>query len=224
MMHGALNDRKQPWVTIEAFQKLKFEKPEEFRGARLALHTNTPGTLFPELNEPFAQHGIKVYVDTFDVPTLREFYAASHCYFGPSRGEGKNLPALEFLTTGGAAAVTDFGGHRQWLSGDWAYPLQCKLQATFGDKPWAAHDARVSVDHAAEVMWHIFTHREEARQKALRAEKIIPQMCDWQVVVENLFKRVRDNVTSNNVGPQVYDAAMACRREEEPEFAGRIVL
>lgn len=221
-MHGALNNRKQPWVAIEAFQKLKFEKKDEFAGARLALHTNTPGSLFPELNTPFEQFGIKVYVDTFDAPTMREFYAAAHCLLSPSRGEGKNLPALEFMTTGGAVAATNFGGHTQWLSGDWAYPLDYTMQATFGDAPWGAHDARVSVDHLADVMWHIYTHREEARQKGLKAEKIIPQMCDWDVVLEKLFQRIRDEVTGP--GPQVYDAAMACRRDREEEQPRRLVL
>lgn len=220
MMHGALNDRKQPWLTIQAFQQLKFEHPEEFAGARLALHTNTPGTLFPELNKPFENTGIKIYVDTWDAPTLREFYAAAHCLVAPSRGEGKNLPALEFMTTGGVVAATNFGGHTGWIGSDWAYPLDYRLDSTFGDQPWAAQDAKVDIQHLADVMWHIFTHRDEAKRKAELAERLIPQMCDWKVVVEKLFQRIRDEVPGP--GPQVYDAAMACRVEEEE--VGRLVM
>lgn len=214
LMHGALNPRKQPWVAIEAFSKLKFEKGDAFGPARLALHTTAPGTLFPELNVPFSSRGIKVFVSSLDLQGVKELYAASHCLLAPSRGEGKNLPALEFQSTAGAVAATDFGGHRQWLGADWAYPLDYDLGATFGDCPWGAHDAKVSVDHLADVIWHIYTHREEARQKARLASELIPKMCDWSVVVENLFKRVRDQV--KGPGPQVYDQAMACKREEQP--------
>lgn len=218
IMHGALNDRKCPWTTIQAFTELKFEHPE-FEPATLALHTNVPGKLFPELNEPFKDQRIRVFIEAFDKPTLSEFYRAGHCLVAPSRGEGKNLPALEFQATGGVVAATAFGGHQQWLNADYAYPLDYQLQATFGTYPWAAHDARVQVDHLKDVLWHIYTHRGEAHQKGLLASDVIPKMCDWPVVLDALFRRVRDVV--KGPGPQVYDVAMGCRREEgaEPRVA-----
>jgi glycosyltransferase involved in cell wall biosynthesis len=215
LMHGQLNARKAPWTTIEAWHKLKAEKGDAFAGARLALHTSAPGNLFPELNAPFAHAGIKVFVSGLDIQGVKDMYAASHCLLAPSRGEGKNLPALEFMSTAGAVAATNFGGHTQWLGGDWAYPLGYDLTPTFPNCPWGAHDAKVSVDHLADTIWDIYTHRDEARQKGLKAAELIPKTCDWSVVVENLFRRIRDEVTSNNVGPQVYDVAMSCRREEE---------
>lgn len=219
LMHGALNHRKQPWLAIEAWHKLKAEKGEAFAPARFALHTSAPGVIFPELNVPFAHAGIKVFVSSLDMQGMHDMYAASHCLLSPSRGEGKNLPALEFLSTAGAVAATNFGGHRQWLGEDWAYPLDYTMGATFGDCPWGAHDAKVSIDHLAERIWHIYTHREEARRKAQYASEIIPKMCDWKVVIESLFRRVRDQV--EGPGPAVYDQAMACRRSDE-ETSGMI--
>jgi glycosyltransferase involved in cell wall biosynthesis len=213
LMHGALNDRKQPWLVIQAWHKLKAEKGEAFAPARLALHTVAPGKLFPELNVPFASKGIKVFVSSLDLQGVKDLYAASHCLLAPSRGEGKNLPCLEMLSTAGAVAATNFGGHTQWIGGDWAYPLDYKLGATYGDCPWGAHDAQVQEDHLAEVIWHIYTHREEARKKAALGSEMIPKLCDWSVVVESLFRRIRDQV--KGPGPQVYDKAMACRRDEE---------
>lgn len=214
IMHGALNDRKCPWTAIEAFQALKFEKGDDFEGATLALHTNAPGKLFPELNEPFKATKIRVFIDAFDRPTLDDFYGAGHCLLAPSRGEGKNLPALEFQATGGVVAGTNFGGHTQWMRGDYAYPLDYDLAPTFPDKPWGAHDARVSVGHLKDVIWHIYTHRAEAREKGELAARIIPQMCDWSVVVENLFRRIGSQVAGP--GPEVAALAFACRREPEP--------
>jgi hypothetical protein len=63
-------------------------------------------------------------------------------------------------------------------------------------------------------MWHIYTHRGEAREKGLKASRIIPRMCDWQVVIEALFRRIGDQVAGP--GPEVAAVAMACRREPEP--------
>jgi glycosyltransferase involved in cell wall biosynthesis len=218
IMHGALNDRKAPWTAIQAFNELKFEKGEEFEAATLALHTSAPGKLFPELNVPFAPQKIRIFVDSFDRPTLDNFYASAHCLLAPSRGEGKNLPALEFQATGGVVAGTNFGGHTMWMNGDYAYPLDYTLAPTFEDKPWGAHDAKVSVEHMKDVIWHIFTHRAEAKAKAELASRLIPQMCDWSVVAEHLFRRIGDQVTGP--GPEVAAQAFACRREPEPVPAG----
>jgi glycosyltransferase involved in cell wall biosynthesis len=214
IMHGALNDRKAPWTAIQAFNELKFEKGAEFGGATLALHTSAPGKLFPELNGPFEATKIRVFVDSFDRPTLNEFYASAHCLLAPSRGEGKNLPALEFMSTGGAVAGTNFGGHTMWMNGDYAYPLDYELTPTFEDKPWGAHDAKVSVEHLKETIWHIYTHRGEAQRKAELASRMIPQLCDWSVVAESLFRRIGDQVTGP--GPEVAAQAFACRRAPEP--------
>jgi hypothetical protein len=217
IMHGALNDRKCPWTSIQAFNELKFEAGSEFEGATLALHTSQAGKLFPELNAPFEPQKIRVFVEAFDRRTLDEFYAAGHCLLAPSRGEGKNLPALEFMATGGVVAGTNFGGHTQWMNGEYAYPLDYDLAPTFEGKPWGAHDARVSVAHLKDVIWHIWTNRAEAKMKGDLASRIIPQMCDWSVVTERLFRRIGDQVTGP--GPEVAAQAFACRREAEPESA-----
>jgi glycosyltransferase involved in cell wall biosynthesis len=215
LMHGALNQRKAPWTAIEAFNQLKIERPEEFDAARLAVHTSVPGDIFPELNQVFIDKGMRFFVQSFTQEEVQQFYASGHCLLAPSRGEGKNLPALEFMTTGGVVAATRFGGHTQWLNEDYAYGLDYDLTPTFEKCPWGAHDAKVSVEHLKERMWHIFTHRDEARRKAELAHRTIPLMCDWQVVVENLFRRIRDNV--EKVGPLLYDQAMATRQDRREQ-------
>ena len=62
-------------------------------------------------------------------------------------------------------------------------------------------------------MWHVFTHRAEAKAKGELAARLIPQMCSWDVVVENLFRRLRDLVPGP--GEVVHGLAMACRRDQE---------
>jgi glycosyltransferase involved in cell wall biosynthesis len=218
-MHGALNARKCPYTTIQAFNELKYERPE-FAGATLSLHTNWPGNVFPEMNNIFEDVKIRVFVGAWDHETLARFYAANHVAVYPSRGEGKNLPALEHLSTGGTGLFTDYGGHRQWLREDIAYPLPYELTPTFPQRPDGAHDAKVEIATVKDAMWHVFTHREEAKRKGELAAELIPKMCDWSVVVEALFRRIRDNVPV--VGPQLYDEAMRARerKRERDDTAG----
>lgn len=213
-MHGALGPRKNAWLVVQAFNELKHEHPEEFAGAKLGLHSLAPG-LFPELNDIMRDKRVRVFLEPWTHDHLQAFYDACHVLLAPSRGEGKNLPALEAMTTGCVVAATNFGGHTAWLGEAYAYPLGYTLEPTFPGRPDAAHDARVSLDELKSVMWHIYTHRAEAREKAELASTIIPQMCDWAVVVENLFRRIRDLVPYN--GALIYDMAMRAKALRDQE-------
>lgn len=220
MMHGALNQRKVPFLAVQAFNELKWEHPEEFAGATLSLHTTTPG-LFPEMNNILGHQKIRVFYEMFSDAVLHEFYAANHCLLAPSRGEGKNLPALEMLSTGGTVAATNYGGHTMWLNEQFAYPLPYELQPTFPGRADGPHDARVGLEELKRTIWHIFTHRSEAEQKGKIGAQTIPSMCDWSVVVEDLFRRIRDLVPHN--GELIYNMAQKCRRDprdvEDSPFA-----
>jgi glycosyltransferase involved in cell wall biosynthesis len=219
-MHGQLNRRKEPMVTLQAFTELCYEQPEFKEKARLLLHTSAPGSgILPEMNEIFEQSGVgvRIYLAAWDKPTLEQFYQACHALVYPSHGEGKNLPALEHAATGGVELVTDWSGHQNWLREDIAYPLACTVQPMFPDKPGLAHWAVVDVAEVKRAMWHVFTHRAEAKAKGELASRLIPQMCSWDTVVETLFRRLRDLVPVQ--GEIVGNLAMACRREEQHPLA-----
>jgi hypothetical protein len=42
---------------------------------------------------------------------------------------------------------------------------------------------------------------------------VIPRMCDWGVVVAELFRKIRDLVPV--VGAEIYDTAMRCRQDAQ---------
>jgi glycosyltransferase involved in cell wall biosynthesis len=209
-MHGALNSRKQPYKTLHAFRQLKDEHPVEFEDACLLLHTTCP-PLFPEIGSILEAFKIRVFYEVWDKPTLTKFYEACHCLVYPSMGEGKNLPALEILTTGGTVIATDWSGHTEWLSENVGWPLPYKLRPVFPQKyPQGAQFADVSVEDLKAAMWDVFTHRDVAKQRGEMGAKLIPQMCDWSVVIENMFRLIRDNVPV--AGEVVYNLAQEARR------------
>jgi glycosyltransferase involved in cell wall biosynthesis len=154
---------------------------------------------------------MKVWHEMWPKETLEDFYHAAHVLVAPSRGEGKNLPALEMMSTGGTVAVTAWGGHMGWMNPEYAYPLDYDLTPTDPRHPEQAHDAKVSIEEMKRVMWHTFTHRDEVKQKAELAASIIPQMMDWSTVVEGLFNRIRDLVPDK--GEKLWLKAMQCRKQ-----------
>jgi glycosyltransferase involved in cell wall biosynthesis len=209
-MHGALNHRKQPFTVLQAFRTLKEEHPEEFAGATMAFHTTVP-PLFPELNEIMAPFKIRVFYEAWPDEMVREFYKSCHCLVYPSMGEGKNLPCLEMLTTGGTVIATDWSGHSEWLGPHIGYPISdFELKPTFEKYPNGSHHAHVGVDAVKAAMWDVFTHRAEAKRRGDLGAELIPKQCDWDVVTANLFNRIRDNCGAQ--GELVWNMAQEARR------------
>ncbi len=187
-MVGQLHQRKDPFVAIQAFKELKDEHPEEFEGAELHLKTNSPG-LHMAMEQWVPK--LRVHYSVWPADVLREFYANMHCLLAPSRGEGKNVPALEFLSTGGTVIATNWGGHTQWLSSAIGYPLNYTLQPIDGGKP-NCHNARADKDHLKQLMLHVFRNRDEAKRKGDLGASVIPDMCSWHAVVRRLFDKLAE--------------------------------
>jgi len=187
-MVGALNARKAPFDVIEAFRTLKMDYPDDVTGMRLGIKTNVP-SLHPAMADWCPD--LRIYCDTWPRETLRDFYHASHVLLAPSWGEGKNVPAMEMMTTGGAVAMSDFGGHRVWGSSEYSYPLGYTLATHTPEYP-ANLSARVSKETLMETMLHMYRNRDEVKRKADLASRIIPQMCSWDAVVDNLFRKIAD--------------------------------
>lgn len=206
-MVGALGPRKDPFVAIEAFKEVREEHPDF--DITLNLKTNQPG-----LHSKMAEWipGLTVYYEVWPESTLRDFYYSQHVLLAPSRGEGKNLPALEMMSTGGTVIATNWGGHRQWLSPALGYPLNYTLEpvkAGLADCLWAKADK----DHLKQLMVHAYLNREELKRKALMASSLVPSMCSWPKVIERLMDAVNDLGDTGSRVAAAYRRAQAYSEE-----------
>lgn len=185
-MVGMLHIRKDPFVSIQAFTELKAEHSDFDKHARLSLKTQVPG-LHSKMEEAFP--GLRIYYDVWSHETLAAFYASQHVLLAPSRGEGKNMPALEFQSTGGVVIATNWGGHRQWLHPSYSYPLDYTLEPVDEYTPNTLN-ARADVEHLKSLMLHAFRNRSELADKGHLAASVIPSMSSWPKVMEKLFEKI----------------------------------
>ncbi len=102
-----------------------------------------------------------------DLPRL---YTSADCFVLPSRGEGWGRPYVEALCSEMPVIATRWSGQLDFLNDANSYLIDCKLAPTprdtdveiFAGHQWAEPD----VDHLRSLMRHVFTHREEAKEKA----------------------------------------------------------
>lgn len=205
VMLGQLHERKDPFVAIQAFQELKEEFPD-FAPAELHLKTNVAGL------HPFMEQwcpGLKIHYATWSEDAVKDFYAANHVLLAPSRGEGKNMPALEFQSTGGPVIATNWGGHTQWLNPEYSYPLDYVLRPVSGEFGENCMNARASKDHLKQLMLHTFRNRGEVKLKGERAAQAISAQCSWESVIDRLFRRLAE--ISPEKGERVLNKAVMTR-------------
>ena len=108
-------------------------------------------------------------------PHLAGLYAACHAFVLPTRGEGWGLPLMEAMAAGLPVIATRWSAQTDFLNDDNAYlinleglepaPPHVELGHLYGGRLWA----KPSIDHLRALMRHVFTHREEARTKGMRA-------------------------------------------------------
>lgn len=205
-MVGMLNDRKDPFVAIQAFMEL-WNENEDFRSCRLSLKTSIPG-LHSKLSEICP--GITVYYETWSTEKLISFYNQHHVLLAPSRGEGKNLPALEFQTTGGVVIATNWGGHQMWINSEYAFPINYTLKPVEASKPNCLN-ARADKDHLKQLMLEAFNNRGELKRMGELASNVIPEMCNWNKVVERLMNRISE---CGPKGMSIYNKYLALEGEK----------
>jgi glycosyltransferase involved in cell wall biosynthesis len=207
-MVGALGPRKDPFLAIDAFRELREEHPDV--DIELNVKTVTPG-LHSKMQDLIP--GLRIYYDVWPEEVLRGFYGSNHVLLAPSHGEGKNLPALEMQSTGGVVIGTNWGGHTQWLSPSYAYPIDFTLEPLLKSRPQCQW-AKASKQHLKEQMLHAYHHRDELERKGDLAATVIPSMCSWPKVVDRLMERVGE---INERGERVlhkYRVAQARVQEE----------
>lgn len=209
LLIGHLTDRKNPMAALNAFAALleqhgprrfdaelhiKFvdrmnplitNRPVRHEGAGEAASVPEPAQKY--LREAQRRNRVFVHAGTWGRRSLLSLYANMHCLVAPSRGEGKNLAALEFMATGGAVIATDFGGHSVWLDDSYAYPLQYRLRpATWPVPTPHAEEADADVAHLRDLMWRVYSDLGEAQVKGKLAATTIPASYDWSVTLRRL--------------------------------------
>lgn len=178
-MVGQLHHRKNPWAAVKAFHEVH----QEFPDTELILKTSVK-SLHPRMVEH--NPGLQIHYDLWPQSKVKDLYKKCHTYLAPSWGEGKNLPALEAQTMGMPVIYSDFGGHRQWGSSETGWPISGKL----GEHLPGMQSMRVDHDQLVSAMKEAVKNRSVTRMKGEHASRLIPSMCDWDVVIRRFVETV----------------------------------
>jgi glycosyltransferase involved in cell wall biosynthesis len=182
ILHASdMNDRKNPAALIEAVAQL--------RAANVFVSLTLKGSgydagLIQQLH-PSARHTWLEHIpQLLRRPELTRLMLDHHAGAYPSRGEGKNLPAMELSSLGRPCVLTKIGGHLMWASESSAYMIPVETSH-------ALRMVRVSVTDIADAILKMYNHPDEAREKGLLAAATIPTACSWERATHRLLDKLR---------------------------------
>jgi len=195
-------------AVVTAFKELR--DAGELADAELILKTVVPG-FAPQLQDWCP--GLTVITEVWTPQRVDRLMASCHALLAPSRGEGKNIPAVRFAASGGAVAATSVGGHNQWLSEQIGFPLRWEWRDSVDGR-----GAEVDHEHLREVMVALYRDRGEARRRAECAAAALPAMVGWDRVLERLAALLggSERPLAGSRGAEVA-ALMASARRGRPE-------
>lgn len=197
-------ERKNPLGLIDAFQRA-FAAGE---GPTLVLKTINGDQRILELEKlRFASRhrpDIKIIDGYLSTEEKTAMIARCDCYVSLHRAEGFGLTMAEAMAVGRPVIATGYSGNLEFMNATNSY-LVSYTEAVVGPErqpyPAEALWAEPNVDDAAALMRHVYTHREEATQRGLRAAQDIRELHSAAVGARSIRERI-ETVRSRRAGTQ----------------------
>jgi glycosyltransferase involved in cell wall biosynthesis len=135
-------------------------------------------------------------IDRLSTPEeMLELYKEADCFVFPSRGEGFGMPPIEAMATGLPTIFTNHTGMMDYADTDYNYPINVshKTPAIRFPKDWGyvGNWFEPDFEHFKDLMWHVYTHREEAKNKGKLASKIMHDNFNYDVVADRIVKAIQ---------------------------------
>lgn len=189
LMLATLTLRKNPGSVISAFSALFRDNPD----VKLVLKTQS-GTLgHMQFNKDMGN--IEVIDKTATMAEIKQLYADADCFVFPSRGEGFGMPPLEAMATGLPTIVADNTGMREYANDKYNYVIEKNtlVPAERYPKSWGDVGNWFEPDYQElkDLMWHVYTHQDEARAKGKLAAEWIAEEWNYDEIADKIVMAIQ---------------------------------
>jgi glycosyltransferase involved in cell wall biosynthesis len=189
-------DRKNPELLLQTFNRtFRREEPVllvcKINHRDAGIHV--PNTIRALGLDPRGGRAYFIYNRELPYEQLASLYCSADCFVSTSRGEGWGMPLLEAMACGLPAIATDWSGHTAFLDPADTYPLRVRALvpaprtcAYYDGFRWAEPDE----EHLASLLRHVYEHRDEARERGLRASARVRAQFTWGHTAKKIVARL----------------------------------
>lgn len=186
--------RKNPYAVIEAYRRAF---GPDFADTQLVIKV-TQLAKFPEHAAPLREaiasiNSIMIdrYLDRFELDSL---FNICDVYISLHRSEGFGLTLTDAMGMGKPVIATDYGGSTDFVNVANSYPVAYHLidiDKDYGPYQQGQTWADPDIDHAAQLMRHVFEHYDEAQAKGQRAAADMVAWYGHETMARKMIARLK---------------------------------
>jgi len=167
--------RKNPLALIDAFRKA-FAPSDRARLIIKCVNAESDADNFAAMTARAQGYPISIHSGYWSAEEMRDLMAACDVYVSMHRSEGIGLTITDAMALGKPVIATAWSGNMDFMNPSNSFPVRYDLVEIKEDiGPYAAGEmwADPSVEHAAELLRHVFENRDEARARGQTARRDI---------------------------------------------------
>ncbi len=192
-------ERKNPLGLIEAFRRAFGDRTDVLLLIK-SVHSASTQNEFSRLNEASRMPNVKLLDGVMSLEAVRGLMGACDCYVSLHRSEGFGLTLAEAMALRKPVIATGYSGNLDYMNRCNSFLVRYRLveiERDCGPYKKGGHWADPDLDHAAELLQHVFSNRTEAAVIAAQGRK-------------DVLRRFHPAV----VGGQIRERLLAASQEE----------
>ena len=136
---------------------------------------------------------VKMYDAVISRPALNSLMSMCDAYVSLHRSEGFGLTLTEAMSMGKPVIATAYSGNMDFMTPSNSFPVKYRLvdiEEDYGFYTKGCEWAEPDLDHAAELMRHVYAHRDEAAEVGKRAQQDVCSRLHPQTVGRMIRERL----------------------------------
>lgn len=186
-------ERKNPLALIRAFRRA-FEPDDKVQLLLKCSNSAANAKAFQSMRESIQGSRITIIDAVLPKGDLNALFSLADCYVSLHRTEGFGLPLAEAMYLGKPVLATGYSGNTDFMTGSNSFLIKYRLVELENDigpykkgSVWADPD----IDHAAELMRHVYEHRETGQRIGAAASEDMKSQYSPRRIGERIGERMQ---------------------------------
>ena len=185
-------ERKNPLGLIEAFRRAFTLEQDALLLIKCSGSDFDPSSR-KRLQEACQGTNVRLYDEVILRPAVHSLISICNTYVSLHRSEGFGLTLTEAMNMGKPVIATGYSGNMDFMTPSNSFPVKYRLveiEKNHGPYMKGCEWAEPDLDHAAELMRHVYVHRDQAAEVGKRAQQDVCSQLHPQTVGRMIRERL----------------------------------